>query len=244
MRIIMCDSSQEAVKTVSDMVLDKLESHPASVLGLATGKTMEPVYRSMVEDSKSRNLNFGKTFFFMLDEYMGLPAGHPASFQVYIQNHLMTQLDLDPGQFSFPPVHAPDPDAGAEHYEQSIKESGGIDLQLLGIGTNGHIGFNEPGSPKDSRARVVKLTPETIEANKDNFKDEKSPDTALSMGISTILESKTLVMLATGKSKADAIKFLVNHHDVPDCPATYLKGHPQFILVLDPEAASKINLKI
>lgn len=244
MRIIMCESSAEAVKTVSDMVLERLESHPTSVIGLATGKTMEPVYRQLVEDSQKKRLDYSKAFFFMLDEYLGLPEDHPASFQAYIRKNLINPLDLSSTQFSFPPVHTADPSDGAAHYEQALRESGGIDLQLLGIGTNGHIGFNEPGSLKDTRARVVKLTPETIHANKGEFPDENFPATALTMGIGTIRESKNLVLLAMGKSKADAIKFLLNNHDVPDCPATFLKDHPHFILVLDPEAASKINLKI
>ena len=244
MRIIMCESSEEAVKTVSDMLLERLESHPTSVIGLATGKTMEPVYKKLVEDSQARKVNYGKAFFFMLDEYIGLSENHPGSFQSYIRRHLINPLDLSAAQFSFPPVHAKDLTEGALHYEQAIKESGGVDLQLLGIGTNGHIGFNEPGSLKATRARVIKLTPETIAANKNDFPDGKIPGTALTMGIGTILESKALVMLAMGKSKADAIKFLLNHHDVPDCPATFLKDHPHFTLVLDPEAASKINLKI
>ncbi len=128
--------------------------------------------------------------------------------------------------------------------EKLLSEKGGVDLQLLGIGRNGHVGFNEPGSLKNSRTRVVKLTEETIAANRDQFVDEMIPSEALSMGIETILEAKSLVMLATGKSKAETIKYLLNHHDDPDCPATYLKSHSHFTLVLDPEAASRINLKI
>jgi glucosamine-6-phosphate deaminase len=141
-------------------------------------------------------------------------------------------------------VHTPDHAAAGERYEHSIREAGGVDLQLLGIGQNGHVGFNEPGSEKSSRTRVVLLTEETREANRHDFAGERIPTEALSMGISTILAAKSLLMLATGKSKADAIKYLLNHHDDPSCPATYLKEHPQFTLVLDPEAAGKINLKI
>lgn len=241
MRIIQSSSKEEAILTVAQMVLEKIESHPASVIGLATGRTMEPVYAALNKLKTQTHLSFDKTFFFMLDEYLGLPDGHPSSFKHYIRTHVIDPLGLQESQFAFHPVHAPD--AGA-HYEQSLKESGGVDLQLLGIGQNGHIGFNEPGSRIDSRTRVVKLTEDTLNANRDQFVDELIPSEALSMGIGTILDAKNLVMLATGKSKADVVKYLLNHHDDPNCPATFLKNHPHFTLVLDPEAASKINLKI
>ena len=241
MRIIQCGSKDEAVQTVASMVLEKMSSHPNSVIGLATGRTMEPVYAALATQLSSQKIDYKKCFFFMLDEYMGLPDNHPSSFKHYIKTHLIRPLKLDESQFAFPPVHASE---GALHYEQSLKESGGVDLQLLGIGQNGHVGFNEPGSNINSRTRVVELTEETLAANKDQFVDQKIPSQALSMGIGTILESKSLVMLATGKSKADTIKYLLNHHNDPTCPATFLKEHSHFTLVLDPDAASKINLKI
>ena len=232
MRIIQCNSQQEAIETVANMVVEKIQSHPASVIGLATGRTMEPVYASIAKQAEGTS--FQKCFFFMLDEYVGLPDGHPSSFKHYIRTHVINPLKLQESQFSYP----------STHYEETLKESGGVDIQLLGIGRNGHVGFNEPGSTKNSRTRVVKLTEETIEANRDQFVDQKIPSEALSMGIGTILDAKSLVMLATGKSKADAIKYLLNHHDDPKCPATFLKSHPHFTLVLDPEAASRINLNI
>ncbi len=239
----MSDSTQEAVNTVATMVLERIGSHPSSVIGLATGKTMEPVYESWSRLAGEERIPHDKCFFFMLDEYLGLPENHPGSFRSYIEKRVLNPLKLHPDQFAFHPVNAGVHEA-AEHYEQSLKEAGGVDLQLLGIGGNGHVGFNEPGSLKNSRTRLVELTPETIKANQGDFPNGDMPAKALSMGIETILEAKQLVMLATGKSKADAIKYLLNHHDDPKCPATYLKNHPDFIVVLDPDAASKINLKI
>ncbi|WP_408098717.1 glucosamine-6-phosphate deaminase [Peredibacter sp. HCB2-198] len=241
MRIILSDSTAEAIQTVALLVIETMESHPSAVIGLATGRTMEPVYAEMVRLKNEKSLNLEKNFFFMLDEYFGLPENHPSSFKHYIEKHFIGPMQIGQSQISVPPVHAKD---GAYHYEESIKESGGVDLQLLGIGRNGHVGFNEPGSEKNSRTRLVRLTDETIAANKEQFVDDKIPTEALSMGIGTIMDSKSLLMLATGKSKADTIKYLLNHHDDPSCPATYLKHHPHFTLVLDPEAASKINLKI
>lgn len=241
MRIIQCGSKEEAVSVVSSLIEERISAHPSSVIGLATGRTMIPVYERLAASSMESGLDLSSAFFFMLDEYYGLPDGHPSSFKYFIQKHVVEPLNLKESQFAFPPVHA---ENGADHYEQSIREAGGVDLQLLGIGTNGHVGFNEPGSSPDSRTRRVALTPETIEANRDQFVDDLIPQDALSMGLGTIMEAKSLVMLATGKSKAQVIKYLLNHHDDPSCPATFLKSHPHLTIVLDPEALSSINLNI
>jgi glucosamine-6-phosphate deaminase len=240
MRIILSASNEEAISLVANMLIDRIESRPNSVLGLATGRTMEPVYRRCALILKQKSLRPGNAFFFMLDEYVGLRDGHPSSFKTYVREHVLVPWGVRDDQIAFPPSTV----SNASAYESLLKESGGIDLQLLGVGTNGHIGFNEPGSTKDSRTRLVELTSETRAANKNQFAEGSTPEQAISMGIGTILEAKSLVLLATGKSKADAIKFLMNHHDDSRCPVTFLKSHPDFTLVLDPEAASKINLKM
>ncbi len=239
MRIILSKSTEEAVDAVTTIILDKLASRPSMVLGLATGRTMEPVYAEWVSKVRANPIKMDKAFFFMLDEYLGIDENHPSSFKSYIKDRLIHPLNLAESQFAFPPIHL-----GGEYYERLIKEAGGIDLQLLGIGVNGHIGFNEPGSSVKSRTREVELTPETMEANKSHFGAGKMPSKALSMGIGSILEGKELLMLATGKSKATAIKYLLNHHDDESCPATFLKSHPHFTLVLDPDAACRISLNI
>ncbi|MBA2405458.1 MAG: glucosamine-6-phosphate deaminase [Bdellovibrionales bacterium] len=239
MRIILSKSTLEAVDVVTSIILDKITSHPTSVVGLATGRTMEPVYAEWVERAKRDSIKMDKAFFFLLDEYVGIDSNHPSSFKSYIKQRLILPLNLHESQFAFPPVHL-----DGEHYESLIKEAGGIDLQLLGLGINGHIGFNEPGSTLNSRTRIVELTTETKESNKSYFGAGEMPDKALSMGIGSIMDGKELLLLATGKSKADAIKYLLNHHDDESCPVTFLKSHPHFTLVLDPEAASKISLKI
>jgi glucosamine-6-phosphate deaminase len=244
MRIILSTSTQEAVATVVTHILDKISSHPSSVIGLATGRTMEPVYDLWVKTAIEQKLDLDKCFFFMLDEYLGISQDHPSSFKSYIDKRLIQPLGLHYDQFAFPPVQLVKEGRAGEHYEELIQQASGIDLQLLGLGVNGHIGFNEPGSEKASRTRVVELTHETRQANQSHFGAGTMPTQALSMGIGSIMEARELVMLATGKSKADAIKYLVNHHDDDSCPATYLKSHPHFTLVLDPEAASKISLKI
>jgi glucosamine-6-phosphate deaminase len=239
MRIILSKSTEEAVDAVTTIVMDKITSHPNIVMGLATGRTMEPVYAEWVARAQKNSIKMDKAFFFMLDEYIGIDDNHPSSFKTYIKQRLMLPLKLEETQFAFPPIHLE-----GEAYERLIKEAGGIDLQLLGIGVNGHVGFNEPGSTLNSRTRVVELTDETKNSNKSHFGEGQMPSKALSMGIGSIMDGKELLMLATGKSKADAIKYLMNHHDDESCPATFLKSHPHFTLVLDPEAASKISLKI
>lgn len=244
MRIILSKSTNEAVSTVVTIILDKLASRPTCVLGLATGRTMEPVYARFVEEVKGSPVNLDRNFFFMLDEYVGIEDSHPSSFKNYIKSHLLSPLGLHDSQCAFPPTHLVATAEAGAHYEKLIKEAGGIDLQLLGIGVNGHIGFNEPGSSVESRTRVVELTEETREANSSHFGEGEVPLKALSMGIGSILEARELILLATGKSKADAIKYLLNHHDDQSCPATFLKSHPHFTLVLDPDAASKISLNI
>lgn len=244
MRIIQAKSTQEAVDVVSSIVLEKIISHPTSVIGLATGRTMEPVYAKIVSEALNKAIKLDRAFFFMLDEYLGIPEAHPSSFKSYIKSRLLGPLLLRDTQFAFPPVHLVEDGKAGSHYETLIKEAGGIDLQLLGIGTNGHIGFNEPGSSADSRTREVELTEETKKSNQDHFGPGLMPTKALSMGIGSIMDGKELLLLATGKSKADAIKYVLNHHDDVNCPATFLKSHPRFTLVLDPEAASKISLNI
>ena len=244
MRVLLGQSTAEAVNIVVDIVLERMKSDPKLVLGLATGRTMEPVYAGLVKKIREENFDLINHFFFMLDEYLGLDTNHPSSFKSYIAHNFLKPLEIPESQIAFPPAHLNPAEAGS-HYEILIKQASGITLQLLGIGQNGHVGFNEPGSSRNSRTRVVDLSADTVKANRDQFSNPNDiPSKALSMGIATIMESKELLMLATGKSKAETIKYLINHHDDEKCPATFLKSHPHFTLVLDPEAASKISLKI
>lgn len=238
MQLIQCQSKDDAVKKVAGILFDYISDSTKKVFGLATGRTMEPVYAELIRLIKESGADLTGKSFFMLDEYYGLPDNHESSFKFYIKTHFQNPLGLKDEQIFFPPVHL---DNAGEKYEEDMRRMGGVDLQLLGIGQNGHIGFNEPGSRKNSLTRRVDLTPETIEANREQFVGDIIPVDALSMGIGTILRAKSLLMLATGKSKADIIQFLVNNKDDPSCPASFLKDHNHFLLVLDPEAASKIS---
>jgi glucosamine-6-phosphate deaminase len=244
MKVSLAQGPDQAVDIVISRFLDRIESNPHSVLGLATGVTMIPVYRGIVNGALERGINLRECFFFMLDEYVGIDPSHPGSFRSYIELHFKGPLKLRSDQFAFPPIHLIAQNKAGSHYEELLVQAGGIDLQLLGIGVNGHVGFNEPGPCRNSRTRVVKLSDETLKVNQLQFGLEQMPREALSMGVATIMEARELVMLATGKSKAPAIKYLFNHHDDESCPASFLKSHPHFTLVLDPEAASKISLNI
>jgi glucosamine-6-phosphate deaminase len=240
MQIMKFSLPQEAVEKTAWIIFEQLKDKPNSVIGLATGRTMEPVYQSLVELIQGSDLDLSHARFFMLDEYYGLPEGHASSFKTYITKHFMTPLNLSPATIFFPPANH---NAGPDLYEKMIKNNGGIDLQLLGIGQNGHVGFNEPGTLKESRTRIVELSSHTRLANQDQFEDRIVPMKALTIGVSTILEAKKLIMLALGESKAAAINTLMSFNDLPDCPATYLKNHSNFLLVLDEKAGFKSLLK-
>lgn len=232
MKIIHTKSQLEAEKVVAEILLDQALNKPSCLIGLATGKTMVGVYKALVE--LSNESQYKELHFTMLDEYLGLSPQDKMSFRSYIEDLVMRPLHLSPEQFIFPPLI----ESAIQDFEKRLMDLGGVDLQLLGIGQNGHIGFNEPGSEKNSRTRVVNLTSETMKINK------VSVNQAVSMGIGTIYEAKKIVMLATGSSKAEIIRYLVNHEDQKNTPATFLKSHPHFLLVLDPAAAAKINLNI
>jgi len=237
MKIILSSTPFEASSFVVERLLDQIRENPCSVIGLATGKTMIHVYQQWIKSANDQKIDHSRCFFFLLDEYQDLESDDSAKFETFLKTHFFSPMNIRRDQYALPAIH------GDFSYEQLIKESGGIDIQLLGIGRNGHIGFNEPGSKKDSKTRIVFLSPNTLEANRDSF-TKTIPTKAISMGVGTIIQSKSILLLAIGKSKSDAIKFLVNHHDDENCPATYLKDHPRFTLVLDSEAASKINLNI
>lgn len=237
MKIILETNGDRCCEMIVDRFENQLISNSASVFGLATGKTMIPFYDKLVRRAADRGLDFSKCFFFTLDEYVGLSKNDPSTFENYLKKNFFTPLGIRKDQYILPSVgHESD-------YDKLILQSGGIDLQIVGIGTNGHIGFNEPGSEKSSQTRVVELAKQTILDNQSSF-TEKIPTHAVTMGIATIFKAKSIVMLATGLSKANMVKFLINHHDDSSCPATFLKDHSNFTVFLDSDAASKINLNI
>lgn len=236
--LLVLDSAAQAAEAVGRRIGAELAAGRAAVLGLATGATMRPVYAWLAQAGVS--LRCATTF--NLDEYVGLAPGHPASFAFFMREHLFSRVEHDPCRIFLLDGLAPDLEAEAARYEAAIHAAGGIGLQLLGIGRNGHIGFNEPGAPFNSATRAVTLAPSTRAANQQDFPPgEPVPAQALTVGIGTILRSREIVLLATGPAKAAAVAAALTGPPGPHCPASALRLHPSVLVVCDRDAASGLG---
>lgn len=226
---------------LADHLTAALRAEPALTLGLATGKTFVPIYAALVAMHRASGLSFAQVHSFNLDEYVGLAPDHPASFRNYMREHLFDPVGMRAEHAHLPDVSG-DPAVAGSAYEQAIKDCGGIDLQLLGIGANGHIGFNEPGSHFASRTRLVALTPSTIAANTSDFPPgETPPPSAITMGIGTILEARSIWLVGTGAAKAKALaRAFLAEPDV-DSPASALQRHDRVTVFCDEAAFSEIR---
>lgn len=224
------DLSQRA----ADIVAGLIGRRPHAVLGLPTGSTPVGFYDALTKTGAS----FGQVQTFNLDEYVGLPKAHPESYYTFMHQHLISRVDLDPRNCHIPDGMAADPDTECQRYEALIREAGGLDVVVLGIGLNGHIGFNEPGSPWDARTRRVPLAEATRQANARFFGSiDAMPREALTMGIGTILEAKQILLLASGESKAEIIRRTLEGEPDIAVPATALQRHPNVTFLLDTAAA-------
>ncbi len=228
MDVVRVDDAEAVGAHVAELVLRSVERDPALVLGVATGTTPLPVYRAL---ARGRG-DFSAVRVVALDEYVGLPAGHPATFAAYVEREIALPLGIDPDH-----VVVPRGSDGAE-LERRIAELGGVDMQLLGIGRNGHLAFNEPGSPLASRSRVVALSETTRRDNAPAFGEEPVPTHALTQGLGTILGARHLVLLATGAAKADAVALALSGPVTPDCPASVVQQHPRVTVVVDEAVAA------
>ena len=215
-------NSQAALTTrAAELMFGAIHANPKIVLGLPTGRTPIGMYDRVVQECAREYRCFSDVVTFNLDEYCGVPPDHTGSYFTYMKRHLFDHVDLDPRNTHIPNGMAPDPSA----YEAEIRRAGGLDLTFLGLGRNGHIGFNEPGTPFDSRTRVVELTQSTRHANADLFPDGHVPTHAITMGIGTILESREIVLLAAGEGKAEAIERLRSGEVSEEFPASALWTH-------------------
>jgi glucosamine-6-phosphate deaminase len=243
MKVLIFDSEAKAKQRCAERLLQQVQAKPDSVLGLATGGTMEAVYDTLVALSGASSTSWAQVATFNLDEYWGLPADSPASYQSYMHTRFFSRLDLADGAGLLPASEGASPDAAAAEYEAAIQAAGGIDLQLLGIGENGHIGFNEPTSSLGSRTRLKTLTEETRRANLRFFSHlDDVPRYALTMGIATILDARACMLLATGARKATAVKAMIEGPLSAACPASALQMHPNATVILDREAAQALEL--
>jgi glucosamine-6-phosphate deaminase len=238
MRIVVLENAQAVAEFGAKHIISLINKRPASVLGLATGSTPIKLYEQLIQANKNTQVSFEHVTTFNLDEYLGLDGSHSQSYRHFMNEHLFKHIDIDINNTFVPNGSSDDPIEACSLYEQTIADKGGIDLQLLGIGRNGHIGFNEPSSSLASRTRVKTLTEDTIKANKRFFaEDEFQPNLSITMGIGTISEAKEVLLLATGSDKAEAIKNTIEGPIAARCPASILQMHQHVTVVIDQDAA-------
>ncbi len=243
MKVLIFKKLELAEAHVASEVLSLVRAQPNPVLGLATGGTMERVYAQIVRRAGTQATDFTHVRSFNLDEYWGVGPEHACSYRHYMSRHLFTPLNMDPAMTQLPNGLAEDAAEEAARYEAEIARAGGIDLQLLGIGTNGHIGFNEPTSSLGSRTRIKTLTQSTRDANQRYFEAANDvPRFALTMGIRTILEARSVLLLATGSAKSKAVAQMIEGPLAALCPASALQLHPKVTVVLDAAAATDLAL--
>ncbi|NGP43956.1 glucosamine-6-phosphate deaminase [Bacillaceae bacterium SIJ1] len=237
MNIKVVDHSAEMAVEAAKIMMEIMKTEEAPVLGLATGGTPETTYRELVKAANEGQVSFKNTTTFNLDEYVGLPASDQNSYRYYMEDRLFNHVDIDRENTHIPDGMAEDIDAEIKAYEEKIKNAGGIDLQLLGIGTNGHIGFNEPGTPFNTRTHVIALDESTREANARYFASiDEVPTHAITMGIESILEAKKILLLISGAKKGQALAEVLYGTIREDVPATALRNHPDVTMIVDQEA--------
>ena len=243
MLLVLKATEEELGGEAARIVANAVRANPELRLGLATGSTMLGMYKELVDLYKQGNLDFSRVMTFNLDEYLGLAPNHAQSFHHFMHHNFLSHVNLNPRN-----VHVPDGTISTDYarycssYEEAIRGAGGIDLQVLGIGRNGHIGFNEPTSSLGSRTRLKVLSEETIEDNRRFFApDEKIPECAITMGIGTILEAKRVLLLASGVSKAAAIANAIEGPISATVTASALQLHPDVTFIVDREAGALLK---
>lgn len=243
MEFIVVKNFEEMSQVAAAQIAHTIQEHTASVLGLATGSTPIGMYKELVRKYMDGEIDFSQVRTFNLDEYVGLSASHPQSYHVYMQNHLFNHVNASPENVYIPKGDALDLQLESKQYDEAINQAGGIDLQILGLGVNGHIGFNEPGSDPAGKTRVVQLAESTIQANSRFFERiENVPQQAITVGIGTILnQSKRIMLLVSGEEKAQAIKNMVDQEPNIENPASYLKLHKHITIIVDKSAAKLIH---
>ena len=246
MEVVICKTKEEASKLAANMITAAVKKNPKLVLGLATGSTPVLMYTEMANAVKAKKVSYRQVKSWNLDEYVGLAGTHDQSYRYFMNENLFKKIDIKLANTHVLNGLAEDVDKECRAYEAQIKKAGGIDIQVLGIGSDGHIAFNEPGTSLKSRTSCVYLTPSTIRDNARLFfkgKEKDVPTRALSMGVGTICEAKKCILLAFGKGKADAIKGCVEGPMSQFCTASALQAHNDCWIFCDEAAASKLKLK-
>ncbi len=243
MEIVIQPDSLQASQIAARIVARLVREKPHAVLGLATGNTPLQLYKNLVASHRESGLDFNGVTSFNLDEYVGVPPAHPSSFHSYMWAHLFSHINMPKERINIPDGMTADIPAACRKYEQAIRSAGGIDVQVLGIGTNGHIGFNEPSSSLSSRTRIKTLTDETRRAAASAFGGQEGvPTHVITMGLGTIMDSKMCLLLAFGKKKAQAVAKTIEGPVTAMVPGSVLQLHPRTILILDKDAASGLKM--
>ncbi|WP_457950572.1 glucosamine-6-phosphate deaminase [Pseudarthrobacter sp. alpha12b] len=242
MEVVILGGSRQVGRLAADAIEQLVRRKPGAVLGLATGSSPLPVYDELAARHE-RGLDFSQASGFALDEYVGLPAGHPESYREVIRREFTNRVNIAPENVHGPDGTASDIPAACEAYEQAIAAAGGVDLQLLGVGTDGHIGFNEPGSSFASRTRIKSLIEQTRRDNARFFNSlAEVPHHVITQGLGTIMAARHVILLATGAQKAQAVRDFVEGPVAAICPASVLQFHPHATVLLDEAAASALKL--
>ncbi len=239
--IIICKSYEEVSNKAFALFRDMIKSKPNCVLGLATGSSPLGTYQRLIDDHRINGTSYKDVVTFNLDEYIGLPEDHPESYHTFMKQHFFSQIDIRPENTHLPSTEG-DEVKNCEEYEKML-EPYDIDIQLLGIGSDGHIGFNEPGTPFDAPTHVTQLDYRTIRDNARFFGNDisKVPTKAITMGNGTIMrKAKKVVLIATGANKADAIYGMIKGDKDVNCPASVLQNHPDVVVIVDREAAGRL----
>ncbi len=243
MDIKIYNNAEEIGCAAAQLYKELINSNPSAVLGLATGATPVPTYKKLIELYKNGEISFKDVTTFNLDEYCDLDKHDKNSYYTFMHENLFNYIDIKEENVNFLDGNAEDCDAESKRYAEAIRAAGGIDLQLLGIGTNGHIAFNEPADKFTDEAFKVTLTQSTINSNQKYFGDVPMPRHAMTMGIGSIMRSKKILLIATGESKAKAIKAMVSGEITPQIPCSILNEHKDVVIMLDKAAASLIENK-
>jgi len=244
MRVVILKTAEEVSQRAAEIIARVVQAQPHVVLGLATGSTPLATYRCLIDAYRAGTLSFAQVRTFNLDEYVGLGPEHPQSYSFFMREELFRHIDIDQARCHVPDGLVADYEVYSRQYEQSIVDAGGIELQLLGVGTDGHIAFNEPGSSLASRTRLKALTEQTRIDNSRFFESlDDVPRLAISMGVGTILQSRRILLLGTGANKADAVRSFIEGPITSQITASALQWHPNVTVVLDEAASSWLQRK-
>lgn len=239
--VVVTENYEEMSAAAANVIAEQLKAKPDSVLGLATGTTPIGLYAELVRACDAGEISFANAQSFNLDEYRGLPGTHDQSYRYFMQDNLFDHVDIDVEKTHVPDGSMEDAQAACDAYEQAIAQAGGVDLQLLGLGHNGHIGFNEPCDFFPVTTHCGELTESTIQANSRLFDSaDEVPREAYTMGIGTIMKARKILLVVNGAGKAEIVRDVLRGPVVPQVPASILQLHPDVTVVLDKEAAAAL----